>query len=65
MVVEITMQRTQRIVSKFDVIEEEIELLKMGINPFQEEMENEIGSGDADFDYAVCNENGETIVDWM
>lgn len=65
MVVEITMKRTQLIVSKFDAIEEEIELLKMGINPFQEEMENEIGSGDEDFDYAVRNENGETIVDWM
>lgn len=65
MIVEITMKRTQLIVSKFDAIEEEIELLKMGINPFQEEMKNEIGSGDEDFDYAVHNENGETIVDWI
>lgn len=62
--IEITMEKTQRISKEFEVTKVQLEELKIGINPFEEEMEQEIESGDCSYDYAVNDEDGNTIVDW-
>lgn len=62
--VEITMEKTQRISKEFEVTKDQLEELKIGINPFEEEMEQEIESGDCSYDYTVNDEDGNTIVDW-
>lgn len=62
--VEITMEKTQRVAQEYDVTDEQLDDLKNGINPFKEEMEDEIESGDCDYDFAVADEDGNTIVDW-
>lgn len=62
--VEITMEKTQRISKEFEVTIDQLEELKIGINPFEEEMEQEIESGDCSYDYTVNDEDGNTIVDW-
>lgn len=62
--IEITMEKTQRISKEFEVTKDQLEELKIGINPFEEEMEQEIESGDCSYDYTVNDEDGNTIVDW-
>lgn len=64
MKIEITMEKSYRISKEFEATEEQIEMLSCGINPFQAELEAEIEDGTEEIDYAVCDENGETIVDW-
>lgn len=64
MKIEITMEKTQRIAKEFDVTEEQLDDLKNGINPFKEEMEREMKSGDCEYDYAVNDADGNSIVDW-
>lgn len=64
MVIEITMEKTQRISKEFEVTEEQLEALKLGINLFQDDLEKELESGDCEYDFAVNDENGIIIVDW-
>lgn len=64
MKVDITLEKTIRVSKEYDVTEEEFKQLKAGINPFHEEMEKEIESGYVEYNYAVCDENGETLIDW-
>lgn len=66
MIVNITIEKIARICVERDVTEDELNKLKNGENPFQEEMEIELdaGHGDIENDYAVCDEEGRTIVDW-
>lgn len=62
--VEITMERSVRICKEFVVTNEQLEDLKAGINPFHGEFESDLLTGDGDYDFAVCDEKGMTIVDW-
>ncbi len=66
MKVEITMEKTCRVAMMFDVTDEQFDLLDRGYNPFQDEMEKELesGAGDTEYNYAVCDEGGNTLVDW-
>lgn len=66
MTVEITMEKTQRVAMMFNVTKEQLDLLDRGDNPFRDEMEKELesGAGDTEFNYAVCDEGGNTLVDW-
>lgn len=66
MKVEITMEITKRIAIEREVNDEQLQQLKNGENPFQEEMEYEIesGCGNAEYDYSVNDEQGNTIIDW-
>ena len=64
MLVEIIMEKKIRVSKNFEVTEEQLEGLKMGENPFYEDLENELSNGDEEWDYAVCDEDGNTIVDW-
>ena len=44
---------------------EDIEMLEMGINPFQDEMEEELKNGDVEYDFAAVNQDrGITIKEW-
>lgn len=65
MKVEITMEKTRRIAKEVDVTEEQLDQLRNGFNPFKKEMEKEIDLGDCEYDYAVNDENGNTVVDWL
>lgn len=62
--IEITMEKTMRIAKEFDVTENQLEDLKRGENPFYDEMEKEIETGDVEYDYAVNDLNGNEIVPW-
>lgn len=66
MKIEITMEKTVRVAMEFDATEEQLKLLENGENPFYEEMKKEIesGAGGTEYDYSVCDECGETLVDW-
>ena len=44
--VEVTMEKTLRVAMEFEATEEDIEMFEMGINPFQDEMEEELKNGD-------------------
>lgn len=39
-------------------------MLRNGQNPFADEMEKELDSGDLEYDYAVNDMEGRTLVDW-
>lgn len=60
--IEVTLEKTQRVCQEFDATEEELERLKNGDNPFQEQLEKELPNGDEHYDYAVNDENGREIV---
>lgn len=63
--VEVTMEKTLRVAMEFEATEEDIEMLEMGINPFQDEMEVELCNGDVEYDYAAVNQDtGITIKEW-
>lgn len=66
MKIEITMEKTVRVAMEFDVTEEQFKLLENGENPFFDKMKKEIesGAGDIEYDYAVCDEDGNTLLDW-
>lgn len=66
MKIEITMEKIQRIAMEFDATEEQFKLLEMGENPFFEKMKEELESGasNIDYDYAVTDEKGNTLIDW-
>lgn len=64
MKIEITMEKVQRVAMKFDATEEQLQLLNSGKNPFGEVMKKELPSGDVAYDYAVTDEDGETLIGW-
>lgn len=45
--------------------DEQLEELKSGINPFEDELGSLIERGDCTYDYAVYDMDGETLVDWV
>lgn len=65
-VIEITVEKTIRLCKTLEATKKQIEDLQHGFNPFEDrfsdkEMED---FGDIEYDYAVADENGRTIVDW-
>ena len=64
MKVEITMEKIQRVSMEFEITENQLEQLRYGENPFYEQMEKEIESGFVEYDYAVCDDDGNEIVPW-
>lgn len=63
--VEVTMEKTLRVAMEFEATEEDIEMLEMGINPFQDEMEEELKNGDVEYDFAAENQDsGIMIKEW-
>lgn len=64
MIIEITMEKTQRTTKKFDVTEEQLKDLKYEIIQFLDELEKKIDSDDCEYDYTVKDENGKTIINW-
>lgn len=62
--VEITLERTQRISNQVEVTKEQLQMLESGENPFQEEMEKYLDDSMIEYDYAVCDLEGNTLVDW-
>lgn len=67
MLVNITIEKIARICVERDVTEDELNKLKNGENPFQEEMEIELdaGHGEIENNYAICDEAGRTIADFI
>lgn len=64
MIIEITMEKTQRVAKEFEVTDEQLKQLKDGVNPFLNQLELELESGDCKYDYAVNDEEGRTLVNW-
>lgn len=65
MKVEITMEKTLRVCMEFDVTEEHVKMLENGINPFENEMEKELETGDIEYDYAAIDlDTGKDIKTW-
>lgn len=62
--VEITIEKVQRFSKEYEVTYEQLEGLKVGINPFEDELDSLIERGNCTYDYAVCDMDGETLVDW-
>lgn len=64
-VIGITVEKTLRVYKELEATDEEIKQLEGGINPFEKEFsDEEMGNGDIEWDYAVVDEDGRTIVDW-
>lgn len=53
MIIEITMEKTQRTAKRFEVTEEQLKDLKFEISQFLDELETKIDGGDCEYDYAV------------
>ena len=62
--VEITLEETRRVSMEFDVTEEEFEMLQNGENPFEDELMMNIDNAFVEYDYAVSDMEGRTLVDW-
>lgn len=66
--IKITFEKTTRISKEYDVPEEVLEEIKSGEMPFWDELTNAIDENESDCDleynYAVNDEDGSTIVDW-
>lgn len=62
--IEITVERTVCICKEFEATKEQLEELRNGINPFFEEFENDLLSGDGEYDYSVNDMEGRTLVNW-
>ncbi len=62
--IDITVERTVRICKEFEVTKEQLEELRNGINPFFDEFESDLLSGDGEYDYSVNDTKGRTLVDW-
>lgn len=63
-IVEITMEKVQRVAKEYDVTEDQMQELIMGINPFREDMEQKMESGVCEYDYTVNDDSGQILVDW-
>lgn len=64
MKIKVTVEKTMRVAMEFDATEEQIEQLQCGENPFYDEIEKELPSGDIEYDYAVHDSYGDEIVPW-
>lgn len=62
--VEITLEQTKRVCMEFDVTDEQLEMLYSGKNPFMDEMVKELDGSFQEYDYAVSDMEGKTLVDW-
>ena len=63
--IEITMEKTMRVAMEFDAMEEQIEMLERGENPFWDKMEKELEHGNVEYGDAVADINtGVDIVTW-
>ena len=67
--VEITVEKTVRVAKTIRVTNKQLEMLRNGENPFDEEFEKELNKeyekGEVWYDFAVYDvENEEQIVDW-
>lgn len=62
--IEVTMEKRYRVAMEFDATEEQLAMLKLGMNPFKEELEEKIENGEVEYDYAVADEDGAEIVPW-
>ena len=62
--VEITMEKVTRVSKTVKVTPNQMEQLKIGLNPFADEMVKEMESGSSTYDYAVNGIDGEEIVTW-
>lgn len=62
-IVEITLERTQRISNQVEVTKEQLQMLESGENPFQDELEKVLD--EFEYDYTVCDLEGNTLVDWQ
>lgn len=62
--IDITVERTVRICKEFEATKEQLEELRNGINPFLDEFESDLLSGDGEYDYSVNDTEGRTLVDW-
>lgn len=64
-VIGITVEKTLRVYKELEATDEEIKQLEGGINPFEKEFsDEEMGNGDIEWNYAVTDEDGRSIVDW-
>lgn len=63
--IEIIMERTQQISTQVKVTKEQLLMLESGENPFQEEMEKYLDDNMIEYDYAVYDLEGNTLVDWQ
>lgn len=64
MKIEVTMEKTMRVAKVFDATEAQLQALRDGINPFQKDLEADLENGGVEYDYAVDDEEGRTIVPW-
>ena len=63
--IEVTVEKRLRVCKEIEATEEEIESLRRGENPFESEFnDEEMEHGDIEWDFAVVDEDGRTIVDW-
>lgn len=64
--IEITFEKTVRVCKEYEVSEETLEWIKNGEMPFWDEATRELDAneGNLEYDYAVNDDNGNTIVDW-
>lgn len=53
MIIEITMEKTQRTAKRFEITEEQLKDLKFEISQFLDELEKKIDGGDCEYDYTV------------
>lgn len=65
-IVEVTMEKRIRIAMKVLVTEKGFRQIKNGEDPLYETMKKELDSGNGyvEYDYAVADEKGNTVVDW-
>lgn len=61
----INMERTQQVSKQVKVTKEQLLMLECGDNPFQEEMEKYLDNNMMEYDYAVYDLEGNTLVDWQ
>lgn len=64
-IIEVTVEKRLRVCKEIEATEEEIEFLRRGENPFESEFsDEEMEHGDIEWDFAVADEYGRTIVGW-
>lgn len=63
--IEVTVEKRLRVCKEIEATEEEIELLRRGENPFEDEFsDGEMEYGDIEWDFAAADEYGRTIIGW-
>ena len=63
--VSITYEQTRRVCKEYDVTDDQLMKLKNGdISDFEKDLEKDLPAGDEEWDYAVDDDCGRTIVPW-